>query len=129
MADDDYEATMPKVAAGRAAVITQLRALATRLEELPLEVAADVLVLVEPALRSFERQAPSRSNAHRLALGKRRQRLIRFRVAVHRVVLGARQNRVGTIRSVSSRDTLESNANTGVLYATPHPFGATRQCR
>src|SRR5262245_38347845 len=40
---------------GHAAVVARLRALATRLEGLPLAAAADVLVLVEPALRSFER--------------------------------------------------------------------------
>jgi hypothetical protein len=36
------------------AVVARLRALAARLDELPLDAAADVLVLVEPALRSFE---------------------------------------------------------------------------
>jgi hypothetical protein len=38
----------PTVAAGRAGVLARLRALATRLERLPLDTAADVLVLVEP---------------------------------------------------------------------------------
>jgi hypothetical protein len=33
------------------------RALATRLDRLPLDAAAEVLVLVEPALATFERQA------------------------------------------------------------------------
>jgi hypothetical protein len=43
--------------AGRAAVVARLRALATRLEGLSLDTAADVLVLVEPALQAFEQQA------------------------------------------------------------------------
>jgi len=45
------------VAAGRTAVIVRLRALATRFDELPLDAAAEVLVLIEPALEAFERQA------------------------------------------------------------------------
>jgi hypothetical protein len=57
MPDDAFQTTLPTVAAGRAAVVTRLRALATRLDELPLDSAADVLVLVEPALAAFERQA------------------------------------------------------------------------
>ena len=54
---DAYRTALPAVAAGRAAVVARLRALATRLERLPLDAAADVLVLVEPALQSFERHA------------------------------------------------------------------------
>jgi hypothetical protein len=49
--------TLPTVAAGRAGVVARLRALATRLDKLPLDAAADVLVLIEPALRSLEQQA------------------------------------------------------------------------
>jgi hypothetical protein len=57
MLDDTYQATMPAVVAGRAAVVARLRVLATRLDDLPLEAAAEVLVLIEPALEAFERQA------------------------------------------------------------------------
>ncbi len=57
MSDDAYRTTLPTVAAGRAAVVARLRALATRLEGLSLDTAADVLVLVEPALQAFERHA------------------------------------------------------------------------
>jgi len=57
MLDDTYQATMPAVAAGRAAVVARLRVLATRLDDLPLDAAAEVLVLIEPALEAFEPQA------------------------------------------------------------------------
>jgi hypothetical protein len=57
MPDDAYQTTLPTVAAGRAAVVARLRTLATRLDALPLDTAADVLVLVEPTLQAFERQA------------------------------------------------------------------------
>jgi hypothetical protein len=52
-----FQTTLSTLAPGRAAVVALLRALATRLDELPLDTAADVLVLVEPALEAFERQA------------------------------------------------------------------------
>jgi hypothetical protein len=49
--------TLATVAAGRAAFVARLRALATRVEQLPLDVAAEVLVLLEPALTALEQQA------------------------------------------------------------------------
>jgi hypothetical protein len=57
MPDDAYQTTLPTVAAGRAAVVARLRALATRIDEVPLDGAAEVLILVEPALATFERHA------------------------------------------------------------------------
>jgi hypothetical protein len=45
------------VAAGRAAVVARLRTLATRLEDLPVDAVAESLVLLQPALETFERQA------------------------------------------------------------------------
>jgi len=57
MLDEPYQATMPAVAAGRAAVVARLRVLATRLDDLALDAAAEVPVLIEPALEAFERQA------------------------------------------------------------------------
>jgi len=46
------------VAAGRTAFVTRLRAIADRLEELPLDAAAaEVLVLLEPAVDALERHA------------------------------------------------------------------------
>jgi len=48
---------LPTIAAARAAVVARLRTLATRLEGLSVEVAAEVLVLIEPALQSFEQHA------------------------------------------------------------------------
>ena len=57
MSDDAHQTTLPTVAAARAAAVARLRTLATQLEALPLDAAADVLVLVEPALRSFEQHA------------------------------------------------------------------------
>lgn len=49
--------TLATLAAGRAAAVVQLRQLATRLERLPLDAAAEVLVLLEPALDELRRQA------------------------------------------------------------------------
>jgi hypothetical protein len=43
--------------AGRTATVARLRALATRVEQLPLDAAAEVLVLLEPALATMEHQA------------------------------------------------------------------------
>jgi hypothetical protein len=45
------------VAAGRTALVERLRAIAARLEELPLDAAAEVLVLLEPTLAALEQQA------------------------------------------------------------------------
>jgi hypothetical protein len=44
-------------AAGRTAVVARLHALAARVEQLPLDAAAEVLVLLEPALAALERLA------------------------------------------------------------------------
>jgi hypothetical protein len=52
-----YGQTLATVAAGRTAAVGQLRQLATRLEQLPLDDAAEVLVLLEPALDDLRRQA------------------------------------------------------------------------
>ena len=52
-----YEITLATVAAGRAAAVSQLRDLATRLEQLPLDAVAEVLVLLEPTLDDLRRQA------------------------------------------------------------------------
>jgi hypothetical protein len=49
--------TLATVAAGRTAAVVQLRQLATRRERLPLDAAAEVLVLLEPALAALERLA------------------------------------------------------------------------
>jgi hypothetical protein len=54
---EPYADTLATVAPGRAATVTRLRALAARLEELPLDAAAEVLVLLEPALAALEQQA------------------------------------------------------------------------
>jgi hypothetical protein len=53
----DADDTLATVAAGRTAVVTQLRQLATRLEALPLDSVAEVLVLLEPTLDDLRRQA------------------------------------------------------------------------
>src|SRR5262249_29852411 len=42
MSDDAFAQTLPTVAAGRAATVAQLRELATRLEQLPLDAVAEV---------------------------------------------------------------------------------------
>ena len=54
---EPYADTLATLAAGPTALVDRLRAIADRVEELPLESVAEVLVLVEPALRSFEQQA------------------------------------------------------------------------
>jgi hypothetical protein len=52
-----YTDTLAAVAAGRTALVARLRSLAARIEELPLESAAEVLGLLESALAGLERQA------------------------------------------------------------------------
>jgi hypothetical protein len=52
----DADDTLATLAAGRAAAVAELRALATRLDELPLAALAEVLVLLEPALDALRRQ-------------------------------------------------------------------------
>jgi hypothetical protein len=54
---DPYSKTLARVAEGRAASVAQLHALATRLEQLPLEDAVDALLLLEPALAELARHA------------------------------------------------------------------------
>jgi hypothetical protein len=54
---EPFADTLATVAAGRVALVARLRALATRVEELPLDAAAEVLVLLEPALAALEQQA------------------------------------------------------------------------
>ena len=52
---EPYADTLATVAAGRTALVTRLRSIAARVESLPLESAAEVLVLLEPAVAAFER--------------------------------------------------------------------------
>jgi hypothetical protein len=52
-----YAETLATVAAGRTAWVARLRAIAARIEELPLDAAAEVLVLLEQAVTASERQA------------------------------------------------------------------------
>ena len=54
---EPYADTLATVAAGRTALVARLRAIAARIEALPLESAAEVLVLLEPAAAAFERHA------------------------------------------------------------------------
>jgi hypothetical protein len=56
--DEPSANTLATVAAGRAAAVAQLRELAARLEALPLDAVAEVLVLLEPVLDDLRRQAP-----------------------------------------------------------------------
>jgi hypothetical protein len=72
MPSDPYQTTLPTVAAGRAAVVARLRALATRIDELPLDVAAEVLILIEPAWRRSSATPPSHLNAHPLGVADSR---------------------------------------------------------
>jgi hypothetical protein len=54
---EPYADTLATVAAGRTALVERLRTIASRVEELPLESAAEVLVLLEPAVAVLEREA------------------------------------------------------------------------
>jgi hypothetical protein len=54
---EDYADTLNRVAVGRTATVARLRALAAQVEQLPLDAAAGVLVLLEPTLVALERQA------------------------------------------------------------------------
>ena len=52
-----YATTLATVAAGRAAAVAELRQLADRLEQLPVDAAAEALTRLEHALVALERQA------------------------------------------------------------------------
>jgi hypothetical protein len=54
---EPYADTLATVAAGRTALVARLRAIAARIEALPLDAAAEVLVLLEPAVAALEREA------------------------------------------------------------------------
>jgi hypothetical protein len=54
---EGFAETLTRVAEGRAASVAQLHALATRLEQLPLEDAVDAVVFLEPALAELAWQA------------------------------------------------------------------------
>jgi hypothetical protein len=54
---EPYADTLATVASGRTAMVERLRTIASRLEELPLDAAAEVLVLLEPAGAAFEQHA------------------------------------------------------------------------
>jgi hypothetical protein len=49
--------TLATIAAGRTATVTRLCAIANRLEALPLDDAAEVLVFLGPAVDKLERKA------------------------------------------------------------------------
>jgi hypothetical protein len=55
--DEPAADTLAAVAAGRTDVVGQLRQLADRLEQLPLDAAAEVLVGLEHVLDELRRQA------------------------------------------------------------------------
>ena len=54
---EPYSATLASLNSGRAATVARLRVLTERLEQLPLDDAVEVIVLLEPALAAFDRQA------------------------------------------------------------------------
>jgi hypothetical protein len=54
---EPFTDTLATVAAGRTALVARLRTIAARLEALPPDAAAEVLVLLEPALAALEEQA------------------------------------------------------------------------
>jgi hypothetical protein len=54
---EPFTDTPATVAAGRTALVARLRIIAARVEALPLESAAEVLVLLEPTVAAFDREA------------------------------------------------------------------------
>jgi hypothetical protein len=54
---EPFTDTLATVAAARTALVAHLRAIASRVEELPPDSVAEVLVLLEPATAAFEREA------------------------------------------------------------------------
>jgi hypothetical protein len=54
---EPYADTLATVATGRTALVARLRTIAARVEALPLESAAEVLVLLGPAVDALERKA------------------------------------------------------------------------
>jgi hypothetical protein len=52
---EPFTDTLATLAAGRTATVARLRALADRIDELPLDAAAEMLVLLEPALAALEK--------------------------------------------------------------------------
>jgi hypothetical protein len=54
---EPYAGTLATVATGRTALVARLRTIAARVEELPLDAAAEVLVLLEPAMAALEQDA------------------------------------------------------------------------
>jgi hypothetical protein len=52
-----YADTLASVATARTALVARLQALAARVEQLPLDAVAEVLVLLEPTLDDLRRQA------------------------------------------------------------------------
>ena len=67
---EPYADPLATVAAGRTALVTRLRTITKRIEQLPLDAAAAVLVLLEPASSGRSRRA----NARGRAAGRRRRR-------------------------------------------------------
>jgi hypothetical protein len=96
---EPYADTLATVAAGRTALVDRLRTIAARVEGLPLDAAAEVLVLLEPAVAALEREAAlalerapmgaqcrGGFGAQMTAIMWRARRVLRFR--------GARRSRV-----------------------------------
>jgi hypothetical protein len=54
---EPYADTLATLATGRTALVERLRTIAARVEELPLDAAAEVLLLLEPVMAAFEQQA------------------------------------------------------------------------
>jgi hypothetical protein len=54
---EPYADTLATVAAGCTALVARLRTIAARIEELPLESAAEVLALLEAPMAAFEQHA------------------------------------------------------------------------
>jgi len=54
---EPYADTLATVAAGRTALVARLRAIVARVEALPLESGAEVLMLLESAVAACEQRA------------------------------------------------------------------------
>jgi len=64
---EPYADTLATVAAGRTALVDRLRTIAARVEALPLDAAAEVLILLEPAMAALAGCGKTRDRVDREA--------------------------------------------------------------
>jgi hypothetical protein len=127
--DAPYAATLDTLAAGRVAAVVQLRQLAERLEQLPLDAVAEVLVLLEPCSTTCGGKRPSRSSVRPLARADARAalpRAIRRRRTAGRDRTGAWRRAVAcNWGSVPDPQLDEDSENNGPMWPPPDDPGGS----